>query len=31
MALQNIAEKNEKIDVDDLSVYDCRLSDKAEA
>ena len=31
MVLQNIAEKKEKIDMDDLSVYDCRLSDKAVA
>ena len=31
MVLQNIAEKNEKIDMDDLSVYDCRLMDKAVA
>ena len=31
MVLQNIAEKNWKIDMDDLSVYDCRLSDKAVA
>ena len=31
MVLQNIAESKEKIDMDDLSVYDCRLRDKAVA